>query len=327
MLRKLLPRGKIIVLLRDTVERAYVDLVKTVAASKVGADAEEALMLLTHGCMRSVACPGDAVSFEKWGSGGAAKFKKCMAAGFKSVSALSSASDVSSDALECLADTAGPAGELDWGLLYSTFVLSGQASSAVTCPQLGDVSSVNVVGSKLNVEATAFFNKVVRQVSRRIYVGCLPPAALGRDATADISGVTPEEITAAFREGAEVIDSCSQTIQPGVSLPVPVDLMAGVVSGYDLNLVGVSADMPKTAKSAGKVIVDGEDNCFPGGVEGFGPNTPAHALARSMYIRPLQRIQAAYGRDVVSLMESSALKNRPLSVVDPILTGEYDIRH
>jgi len=322
MLRKLLPRGKIIVLLRDTVERAYVDLVRTVAAGK-GADADDALLLLTHGCMRAAACahPGaaSAPAVASWASAGAPLFKKCLAEGFATVPALAAAADAAdADALDCLADSAGPAGVLDWGVSFSTHVLTTKAAP-LACAAVDGAAAASR-GSPLHAEAAAWLSGAVRQLERRAYAACLPPAAFGRDALADLSAVTADEAAAAFRDAAAAVEACSQTIEPGVALPVPVDLMAGVVAGYDLNLVAVSADLPKTAKAPAKVLVDGEPACFPGGAEGFGPNTPAHALARSMYLRPLQRVQAAYGRDVVSIMESSAIKTRPLSLVDPILT-------
>ena len=307
MLRKLLPRGKIIILLRDTVERAYVDLVRTIAGAKSD-EAEDSLVALTHGCMRVVSSPDTSISIDSWETKKADEFKSCINAGKKDL-------DVSD--LSCIAATVGPAGELDWGVSFSTFALTNKMKLA---PAGNNGAAAMTAGTPLNAEAVAWMNKGIRQVERRILVGCVTPSALGRDPLADLAAVTPEEISAAFEQGAEVIDSCSQLIEPGVSLPVPVDLMAGVVAGYDLNLVAVSADMPKESTMAGKVITDGEDKCFPGGVEGFGKNSPAHALARSMYLRPLQRIQAAFGRDTVSILESSTIKSRPLSVFDPILT-------
>ena len=305
MLRKLLPRGKIIVLLRDTVERAYVDLVRTIAASK-GDAAEDSLVSLIHGCMRVTSSPSTSISFDNWATK-SVDLKSCVSEGFK---------DLDDASLQCIANTVGPAGEFDWSLSYSTWLLTSKSKPV---PAGKDGSEAKNIGTPLNLEAVLWMKQGVRQVERRILVGCVPPDALGRDPLADLAAVTFEEISSAFAIGTSMIDSCSQTIESGVSLPVPVDLMAGVVAGYDLNLVAVSADMPKESKISGKVIVDGEENCFPGGVEGFGQNTPGHALARSMYLRPLQRIQAAYGRDVVSVLDSTLLKTRPLSLVDPIL--------
>lgn len=97
--------------------------------------------------------------------------------------------------------------------------------------------------------------------------------------------------------------------------------MAGVVAGYDLNLVDVSADVPRDAPrdESRAILLDGSERCFPDGAEGTGDDTPAHAIARSLYLRPLQRIHAAYGRNVVTLLESASLKARPLTVMDPVL--------
>ena len=326
MLRKLLPRGKMIVLLRDTVERAYVDLVRTIAADKTGAAAEEALMLLVHGCMRTVACEhpdeGEAgVDAAAWTSKGASSFKKCMesAANSHALADVVASLKTSPEASECLAETAGPAGVLNWNLAFGDFALKNKPLTCAAVLKAG-ASEALQPSSPLGVEAAAWVSKSVRQVERRILVGCLPPSAFGRDPLVDLAAVTQNEVLTALRDAADVISSCTTTVDAGVSLPVPVDLMAGVVAGYDLNLVGVSADMPKTSKLAGSVLVDGEDACFPGGAEGYGANSAAHALARSMYLRPLQRLQASYGREVVSVVDSTTLKSRPLSVVDPILT-------
>lgn len=326
MLRKLLPRGKMIVLLRDTVERAYVDLVRTIAAEKTGAAAEESLMLLVHGCMRTVACEHPSagevgVDVAAWTSKGADKFKKCVKGAASAhaledvATSLASAADVS----ECVADTAGPTGVLNWNLAFGDFALKNKPLACAAVLKAG-ASDALQASSPLGAEAAGWLRSSVRQVERRVLVGCLPPSAFGRDPPADIAAVTQDEVLAALRDAADAIAPCTTTVDAGVSLPVPVDLMAGVVAGYDLNLVGVSADMPKSAALAGSVLVDGEDACFPGGAEGFGANSAAHALARSMYLRPLQRLQASYGRDVVSVMDSTTLKSRPLSVVDPILT-------
>ena len=159
----------------------------------------------------------------------------------------------------------------------------------------------------------------LRQLVRKQIIGCIPPAALGRSPLEDLAGVSQEAVLEGIRRGAEVLRACSSTVEPATAIPVPTDLLAGVVAGYELNLVEVSADYPARAPLPGKVLTDGTDKCFPGGLEGYGANSEAHALARSLYLRPLQRIHAAYGKSVPMMYDAGGLKTRPLNVMDPIL--------
>ena len=302
-----------------------------------GADAEVALLRLVHACFRSVACdapgPFGGVATPEWAKVGAPAFKTCLAeaiAGAGPVLA-TAAGELSGEggagALACIADTIGPAGHADWSSAYASYSQSSGTSASggiVACSSVTEATSsagATANGeSGLGQEADGILSSVLRQAQRKQIIGCVPPSALGRDPIADLASVTQDAVLDAISSGLSVLQSCSLTISPGTALPVPVDLMAGVIAGYDLNLVDVSADLPRTATTLGAVLLDGGSGCFPEGVEGSGPDSPAHAIARSLYLRPMQRMHAAYGRSSVMLLETTSLKSRPLTVMDPILS-------
>jgi hypothetical protein len=334
MLRKLIPRGKVIVLLRDSVERGYTDLVRFLAASK-GREAEEALLGVVHGCFREATCgakegsgggAGVAADRANWATRGASRFSACVAGALPSVPALAAAAealagDGGAPALACLAETAGPAGHADWGAAFGALTLADRDTPPVPCADVGAGAGAAAAtpGTPLFAEARRMLRSGLRQAQRRILVACAPLAALGRDHLRDLAEVTQADVQAGIRRASRALSACTAAVQPGTAIAVPTDLLAGVVAGYDLNLVEVSADFPKSAKKAGAVLEDNTDACFPGGLEGFGPDSEAHALARSMYLRPLQRMHAAYGKGVPMLFDSTTLKTRPLNVMDPIL--------
>ena len=161
----------------------------------------------------------------------------------------------------------------------------------------------------------------LRQLQRKQVIGCFSGAAFGRSGKpeVDLGGVTQAEVGAAIRRALPLLSACSNSVEPGSDIPVPTDLLAGIIAGFDLNLVEVSAGYPGTASSPAKVLTDATEACFPGGLEGFGPDSEAHALARSLYLRPLQRLHAAYTKEVPMMYDSGTLKTRPLNIVDPIL--------
>ena len=336
MLRKLIPRGKIIVLLRDSIDRGYVDLVRFLAASR-GWEAEEALLGVVHGCFRETACSakegggGSGLGVEKanWATRGASRFAACVAGALPLVPALADAAvalegDGGAPALACVAGSVGPGGAADWSAAFGALTLGDKDSPPVPCSGVeagGSTAGVAAAtpGTPLHAEARRMLRAGLRQAQRRILVGCLPLAALGRDNLRDLAAVSQDEVLAGIKRGARSLAACTTKVDPGTAIAVPTDLLAGVVAGYDLNLVEVSAEFPSSSPFAGAVLEDNTEACFPGGLEGFGPDSEGHALARSLYLRPLQRLHAAYSRDIPMLFDSTSLKTRPLHVMDPIL--------
>ena len=341
LLRKLLPRGKVILLLRDTVDRGYTDLVRYLAAKK-GMPTEEAFLAAVHGCVRAAVCArkgsGQGASsspIASWDKKGSARFQQCVseaAAGLPELAGLAAEVEGEKGAapLACLAAAVGPGGSADWSSLFSAYSLTtGKATPPVSCTTMEEGSggsaagaaglSAGTPGTPLFSEARGVIRWGLRQLVRRQIIGCLPPAAFGRTPLEDIAAVSQEAVLEGIRRGAGLLSACSTPVEPATAIPVPTDLLAGVVAGYELNLVEVSADFPASAPAAGRVLTDGTDSCFPGGLEGYGANSEAHALGRSLYLRPLQRIHAAYGKDVPMMYDSGALKTRPLGIMDPIL--------
>ncbi len=308
-------------------------------ASKKGMDTEEVLLAAIHGCARAAVCDrkggGSSTPIASWEKRGSSKFQKCLADAVAGLPDLASMAgeiegDKGASSLACLASSVAPGASADWGGLFDAYSMTtGKDTPPVSCSSLEDskegggsgaagIASATP-GTPLYSEARGVIRWGLRQLVRRQLVGCLPPAAFGRSPTEDISGVSAAAIMEGIRKGAEKLAACTSAVYPSTAIPVPTDLLAGVVAGYELNLVEVSADFPGKSGVVGKVLTDGTDSCFPGGLEGYGANSEAHALARSLYLRPLQRIHAAYGKEVPMMYDSGALKTRPLNIMDPIL--------
>ena len=334
MLRKLIPRGKVIILLKDTVQRGYTDLVRFLAAKK-GMDIEENLLGVVHGCIRSFHCgaaeKASTTRLAQWGTKGSRKFTECVTAALSKIPELASVSaavegDGGAPSLACLSSAVGPGGEDDWGLLFQTYSLTtGKSTPPVSCSAITSEEEPGVsaatLGSPLHTEARAVIRWGLRQVLRKQIVSCFSGSAFGRSAKSetDLAAVTQAEVASAIRRALPLISACSNPVEPGNDVPVPTDLLAGIIAGFDLNLVEVSAGYPASATFPAKVLTDATEQCFPGGLEGYGPDSEAHALARSLYLRPLQRLHAAYTKEVPMMYDSGTLKTRPLNIVDPIL--------
>ena len=301
---------------------------------KKGMETEEAVLTVVHGCLRHAACERKGASssapIASWEKKGSGKFQKCVAEAASALPELAGVAgelegDKGAAPLACLAASVGPGGAADWASLFAAHSMTtGKATPPVPCASLETAESNPGVasatpGTPLFSEARGVIRWGLRQLVRKQIIGCLPPAALGRSPLEDITAVSQEAVLEGIRKGAAVLSACSSTVEPATAIPVPTDLLAGVVAGYELNLVEVSAEYPGSSGIAGKVLTDGTDSCFPGGLEGYGANSEAHALARSLYLRPLQRIHAAYGKSVPMMYDSGGLKTRPLNVMDPIL--------
>lgn len=314
--------------------RGYNDLVRFLAGRK-GMDVEESLLTVVHGCARAFHCSASekasTTPLAQWGTKGSQAFTECVQSAVSKLPELATVAksvegDHGAPSLACLAAAVGPGGEDDWNNAWKSYSLtSGKASAPVTCSAIGGESEPGVaagtVGTPLYSEARGVIRWGLRQVIRKQVVGCFPGDAWGRSPTVaeDLAKVTQEEVGAAIRRAAPALVACTSPVEPGMDVPVPTDLLAGIIAGFDLNLVEVSAGYPATATFPAKVLTDGTDACFPGGLEGYGPDSEAHALGRSLYLRPLQRLHAAYGKEVPVMYDSSGIKTRPLNIVDPIL--------
>jgi hypothetical protein len=341
LLRKLLPRSKVIILLRDPVERAYVDLVNTVKRQE-RKSADEAVLIASHACMKMVTCaaspsaPG-AISPETWIKKTDGKvsirtsFQNCLIGALENTNGIlgGESGGKGPEVLSCVNEEVQPGGEADWGQLFRSITSrkfddegDGKLDSLSSCTSISDwvpESGVSGLTEELKEEGTAFWTNVPYRFRASISSCADAPITVNVKQNAPASK-QPEKakLLEAVAQAAERIEKCSVSIGPGVAMPVPTDLMAANINGYDLGLFSVAGVMPKTGPSEdtfGKVLIDGTKECFPDGVDSDDPAAP---LARSIYLRHLQRLHAAYGRETVLVYQTPTLRVDPGSILDDI---------
>lgn len=103
----------------------------------------------------------------------------------------------------------------------------------------------------------------------------------------------------AVHEAVQAIRRCSHAVLPGEDLPIPIDLM---VDGAAANLEPLTIEYTGAAEAL--VLIDGHDGCWPDGIVG---SQVVDAIARSLYLRPLQRALATFGDQAVILLDHDRL--------------------
>ena len=183
----------------------------------------------------------------------------------------------------------------------------------------------------LAAEAAQLWRRLAYPLRAQVAACLEPPPAAEKPsqaaaAAAQLSQPPASKLLAAVARAAARLAECSVRVSAGVSLPVPIDLMAANINGYDLGLFAVAGEMPReggAAATEGRVLLDGTAECFPDGVD---VDDDAAPLARSLYLRPLQRLHAAYGRDTVLVYQTKTLRTDPSAVMDAIF-GELSVYH
>lgn len=322
LLRKLLPRSKVILMLRDPIERAYTDLVQYIIRQE-RKDAEKELFDLVHYCAKKTACSEapnargiDGFTPQNWEEGVSLSFEKCLIDTLPTRKNIMDLEGVSSSAsiVSCASRAIRPGGAIDWNEYYKQYALryatsrdTSDTSNVLECSAASDPDNTELIN-----EGNEIWKRVVYSLHHQI-AGCLD----GPDVTSSPVVAPPgEKLLEAIAQAEQRLEECSLTITAGTAIPVPLDLMAANFNGYELGLYAIAAELPKDAKGPGKILLDGDkDGCFPNGVDIDDPVAP---LARSLYLRPLQRLHASYGRKVVQIYDTSTLRTDPASIMDPI---------
>jgi hypothetical protein len=314
LLRKLLPRSKVIVVLRDPVERAYVDL--TAALARRGRRAAEAaLAAAIHACAKAAACdeaPGAAAGVGgltpgTWAAGAGAAFEACLLARVAAAPAVAALDGAASPAsvVSCVSRAVRPGAPADWAAAYAGAADAAGGPAAVAPCGAGD--------GAVDGEAPAVWARVQAQYRPQVF-GCLdgPDAALPAAFVPKVDDLIEAVAAAEAR-----LSECSIEVPPGTAIPVPVDLMAANVNGYELGLFAVAGELPRETPGPARVVLDGDkDGCYPDGVD--VDDDPGAPLARSAYLRPLQRLHAAYGRKPVLVYDTATLRTDPGGILDPV---------
>ena len=341
LLRKLLPRSKVIILLRDPVERAYVDLINTVKRQERKA-ADDAVLVATHACMKRATCEASpsalgSIRPETWSAKSTEgkvslkiSFQNCLIGALENTPGVlgGESGGKGPEFLSCVNEEIQPGGEADWGQLFRSVTsrskdeedakLNGLSNCELIKEWIPE-SGISGLSDDLKEEGLAFWATVPFRFRASISSCADAPVIVNLKQNAPAPR-QPEKakLLAAVALAAERIEACSISIGPGVAMPVPTDLMAANVNGYDLGLFSVAGAMPKagsTEETFGKVLIDGTRECFPDGVDSDDPAAP---LARSMYLRHLQRLHAAYGRETVLVYQTPTLRVDPGSILDDI---------
>jgi len=322
LLRKLLPRSKVLLMLRDPIERAYVDLIQYILRQNRKPAIDE-LFTLVHYCAKKISCQEspqtkgiDGFTPQNWEEGVNLSFEKCLLDTLPEKTKINDLEGVSAPAniVSCVSRAIRPGGAVDWNENYKQYALRYSTGREVTddshlvqCDATSDSNNNNLAS-----ESKELWSQVSYSLHHQIS-GCLD----GPDVTSSPVIAPPgEKLLEAIQVAEQRLEECSLTITPGTAIPVPIDLMAANFNGYELGLFAVAAELPKDAKGPGKILLDGDkDGCFPDGVDIDDPVAP---LARSLYLRPLQRLHASYGRKVVQIYDTSTLRTDPSSIMDPI---------
>jgi hypothetical protein len=241
----------------------------------------------------------------------------------------------------CVGDAVRPAGPADWGQLYRLVATDAAAAeeeggaSFAACDAPEGASSfapeAGAVPAPLAAESARLWRRLPYPLRMQL-LSCLeaPPVATEKGAKAAAAAAPPPpppaQLIAAVERAAAGLAACSLRVSAGVALPVPIDLMAANINGYDLGLFAVAGEMPRAGgpgATEGRVLLDGTAECFP---EGVDVDDVAAPLARSLYLRPLQRLHAAYGRETVLVYQTSTLRTDPSAILDAIFT-ELSVYH
>jgi hypothetical protein len=341
LLRKLLPRSKVIILLRDPVERAYIDLVNTVRREQ-RKSADESVLIATHACMKKITCDISPTSLGSispytWGEKKTegkthvrTLFQNCLIGALENTPGVFGGEfgGKGPEFLTCVNEEVQPGGEGDWGQLFrSAMSRNGgdddeKLSSLSSCTSIKDwvpESGISGLSIDLKDEGLALWSSLPFRFKLAIS-SCADAPVIANIKQNAPTPKHPEKalLLAAVARAAEKIEACSVSIGAGVAMPVPTDLMAANVNGYDLGLFAVAGAMPKTGSKEdtnGKVLIDGTKECFPDGVDSDNPAAP---LARSIYLRHLQRLHAAYGRETVLVYQTPTLRTDPGAILDDI---------
>jgi hypothetical protein len=244
-----------------------------------------------------------------WAEGAGARFEQCLLTAVTSDSVIQAVEGVASPAslVSCVSRATRPGGAVDWQQLFARHAATNPAGEAglLAC-------GAGEGGEALSGEADAVWRRLLHSL-RHQTVGCLdgPDAANG-----PAFAPSPDIMLAAIAAAEKRLTACSIAVPPGAAIPVPVDLLAANINGYELGLFAVAGALPKEADGEGRLLLDGDrDGCFPDGVDVEDVAAP---LARSIYLRPLQRMHAAYGRKYIQIYDTAVLRSDPSGVLDPI---------
>lgn len=301
------------VVLRDPVERAIVDLSSVLMMESVHALAQtrdssppDTFLTLVHICMKRAMCTsraGAADLHSPLRGERQEEFLACVHEGVRNTRSLLpftsfvNTSPTVNKAQQCLLDVMHPSRRSSWIQAYYYFAhIQEFESYETTCKSsYGKPSMLLAEHIGLRKEAMLLWKQTpyvfIRQILGCNYLGIRSPVHPNFRAQSYLSSITTDILLKKLDEVEHVLNKCSVPVYPGTMIPRSFD--EGAFDGLrkEAKFYGLQPRDIQYPDSmpTGLVLLDGLNSpCFPGGVD--DGDTIYHAVARSIYFRPLQRI-------------------------------------